>query len=416
MVTFLHRLPAQLRRLVASADRFQQRHRVLAFPVAVVRKMSNDQGGSLAALIAHYGFLSLFPLILVFSAVLGFLFTSDPALKAHAIRTVARSFPSLSGFVTAHATGSGLALGAGGFIALWAGLGVTRATERAMNTVWDIPMSERPNLWRSRLRGLAMLGVLGIAFLVSTGLAGLQQTGGALAAPVAVLSVLGPLALNFGLYLVAFQVLTNRHLTWRAIAPGAAAGAAGWTALQSLGALYVRHEVAHASQLYGTLASVIGLLAWLYLGSLLTLYAAEINVVIANRLWPRSLSRAATTDADRRALVMMARTHERVAGEVISVTFHDGEPPPRQAERAERELSTPSQLVHDDVGDVVTHLHAFDRYRRDLEHDEDESRRQRLQSLMRVEATETARDLAHLAAEEPTLADALADALAELLH
>lgn len=406
-MTYFRTLLAYLRRLVASMDQFQQLHRVLAFPVAVIRKMSDDQGGSLAALIAHYGFLSLFPLILVFSAVLGFVLGSEPGIRTHVIHTVDQSFPSLSGFVSSHTKGNGLALGAGAFVALWAGLGVTRATERAMNNIWDVPVTERPNLWWSRLRGLAMLAILGAAFLVSTGLASLQQAGGVLAMPTAVLSVLGPLTLNFGLYLLAFQVLTNRHLSWRTMVPGAAVGAVGWTALQSLGALYVRHELAHASQLYGTLASVIGVLAWIYLGAMLTLYAAEINVVLANRLWPRSLRGAARTDADRRALVRMAREHERVAGEVITVRFRDDDASATQTESAQRELSTAAHAVHHSVNDLVAHLRSFDNYRQDLDQSRAPEDTDLLRRRMHAEAEEMAQQLAHLAREESILADAL---------
>lgn len=405
-MTHLRRLLALLRRLVAAADKVQQRHRWLAFPVAVIRKMSNDQGGSLAALIAHYGFLSLFPLILVFSAILGFMFGSDPALRVHVIQTTERSFPALSGYITTHTKGNGLALGTGVFVALWAGLGVTRATERAMNNIWDIPLSERPNLWWSRLRGLAMLAILGVAFLLSTALASLQQAGGVLAVPTAVLSVVGPLALNLGLYLLAFQVLTNRHLRWRTIVPGAVVGAVGWTVLQSLGAFYVRHELAHASQLYGTLAWVIGLLAWIYLGAMLTLYAAEINVVLANRLWPRSLSGGAQTEADRRALVQMAQEHQRMAGEVITVNFN-GDTSSASADRVERSLSAAAQAVHQDVDDLVVHLRAFDRYRQDLDHSSDGEDRERLRRHLHSEAEHMAQNLAHMAREESILADAL---------
>lgn len=410
-MTYLRRTLALLRRLVAVVDELQQHHGWLGFPVAVVRKMSDDQGGSLAALIAHYGFLSLFPLILVFSAVLGFVLGSDPSLRTHVIQTVAHSFPSLSGFVSSHTKGNSLALGAGAFAALWAGLGVTRATERAMNNIWDIPLYERPNLWWSRLRGLAMLGILGVTFIVSTGLASLQQTRGVLAAPTAVLSVAGPLALNFGLYLLAFQVLTNRHLSWRTMAAGAAVGAVGWTALQSLGALYVRHELAHASQLYGTLASVIGLLAWIYLGAMLTLYAAEVNVVLANRLWPRSLAGGVKTDADRQVMVRMAREHERVAGEAITVSFGDGDMPTAQTESAERELSEAAQAVHHDVSDLVASLRSFDLYRQDLDRCQTAEDRERLHSRLRAQAEEMAGDLAHLAREESILADALSQLL-----
>src|SRR5688500_12704145 len=62
----------RLKRLVHAADDFQQRHRWLAFPVAVVKKFGEDQGGQRAALLAYYGFFSLFPLLLVAVTVLGF--------------------------------------------------------------------------------------------------------------------------------------------------------------------------------------------------------------------------------------------------------------------------------------------------------------------------------------------------------
>jgi hypothetical protein len=61
------------------------------------------------------------------------------------------------------------------------------------------------------------------------------------------------------------------------------------------------HQIAHASPLYGTFAVVLGLIAWLYLQAQLTLYAVEINVVRAYRLWPRSLAPPPYTEQDRRA-------------------------------------------------------------------------------------------------------------------
>lgn len=397
---------ALLRRLLARLDGFQQRHIWLSFPMGVVRKMTDDQGGSLAALVSHYGFLSVFPLILVFSAVLGFVLGSDPSLKMHVIKNTEESFPALSGYISNSIRGSNVALGIGTFVALWAGLGVTRATERAMNAIWDIPLSKRPNLWWSRLRGLLMLVILGVTFLVSTGLASLQQTGGVLSVPAAVLSTVGPLVLNLALYLLAFQVLTNRHLPWRSLVPGALVGAVGWTALQSLGALYTRHELAHASQLYGALAGVIGLLAWIYLGALLTLYAAEVNVVLAYRLWPRSLGRVPATEADRRALVRQAQEYERTAGEIITVSFKEaGDDTTETA--GEQRLSTLALAVHENVSRLVVHLRTFDKYHQQLDGCTDESERLRLNEHLRAEADEAAGSLAELAEEESVLVEAV---------
>ena len=179
-----------------------------------------------------------------------------------------------------------------------------------MNTVWYIPLAQRPNLWWSRLRGLAMLVALGVAFILSSSLAGLQGTH--VIAPVAanLVSVVGPLILNFVLYLGAFVILTNRRMSWRTVLPGALVGAIGWTLLQNIGAYYTRHEIAHASHLYGPLSLVVGLLAWIYLGAQLTLYAAQLNVVLAEHLWPRSL-RGTSTDADHRSLLLRSRVLQR---------------------------------------------------------------------------------------------------------
>lgn len=218
-------------------------------------------------------------------------------------------------------SGSNLVLGVGLVGALWAGLGVTMATERAMNSIWDIPMSERPNIWWSRLRGLLMLAILGLFFLASSALTAIRGGSGALGFTGDVLAVAGTFVLNLLLYGLAFFVLTNQHLTWRQVFPGAAVGALGWTVLLNLGALYVEHTIAHASRLYGSIGIVIGLIAWIYLGARLTVYAAEVNVVLAHRLWPRSLSGVADTDADRRVLLRQVEEAQRVAGERIRVTF-----------------------------------------------------------------------------------------------
>ena len=295
-----------LSRFLDVADHVQRRHRWIALPVSLVRKMSDDQGGNLAALIAYYGFLSLFPLLLSFASILGFVLVGDAGLRQRVLESVARSFPGFAGTIDATISGSGLVLGVGLVVALWAGLGVTRAVEGAMNSIWYIPLSQRPNLWWSRLRGVAMLVVLGVAFILSSVLAGLQGTH--VIAPVAanILSVAGPLALNFGLYLGAFFILTNRRLTLTSVLPGAIVGAILWTLLQDLGAYYTRHEIAHASHLYGPLSLVVGLLAWIYLGAQITLYAAQLNVILSEHLWPRSL-RGTSTDADQRSVSLRSR-------------------------------------------------------------------------------------------------------------
>ncbi|MHB1906409.1 MAG: YihY/virulence factor BrkB family protein [Acidimicrobiales bacterium] len=289
----------RLARLLDPLDRLQRRTPALAFVVAVVRKTSEDGGGDLAALVAYYGFLSALPLLLVFASIVGFVLQGDPGLRARVLASAARSFPTLSNVLDSSVRGSGVALGLGALWALWAGLGVTRALERAMNAVWDLPRARRPGVLRSSARGLAMLAALGLLTVVSTALAGLPLAHALSPLTSGVVAVVGALAVNAVLFLLAFELLTNRHLGLGVTWPGAVIGAVAWTALQAGGTLYVGHVVAHASHYYGPFAAVVGLLAWVYLGARLLVYSAQINVVRTEQLWPRSL-RGADRSADER--------------------------------------------------------------------------------------------------------------------
>jgi uncharacterized BrkB/YihY/UPF0761 family membrane protein len=104
--------------------------------------------------------------------------------------------------------------------------------------------------------------------------------------------------------------------------PGAALAAAGSLALQAAGSWYVERTVTGASQTYGAFALVIGLLSWFWLGAHLVLLAAEVNVVLHHRLWPRSLG-GALEDADRAALRRTAEAVQQDERQEIEVRFSD---------------------------------------------------------------------------------------------
>ena len=127
--------------------------------------------------------------------------------------------------------------------------------------------------------------------------------------------------LNLLLLLVMFQLLTGTRLRWRWLLPGAAVGALGWSVLQTVGVQLVNHQLERANLLYGVFAGVLVLLGWLYLSTQLVVYAAEVNVVLARRLWPRSLLQPPLTEPDRRVLTALARTEERRPEQRVEVTF-----------------------------------------------------------------------------------------------
>ena len=167
-----------------------------------------------------------------------------------------------------------------------------------------------------------MLAILGTLTIVSTAAAGFVGSSSHGAAAV-IAGVLVAFAVNVALFMTAFTLLTAADVSWREYLPGVIAAAILWQLLQHLGGFYVDHSLKHTQALYGIFALVLGLLAWLYLGAQLVIFAAEINVVRVRKLWPRSFFSDPLLDADRRALASSAKVEERMEPENVEVNFDD---------------------------------------------------------------------------------------------
>ena len=307
-------------------DRFQQRHPVLGFPFAVRQKFAEDQGGYLAASVTYYAFFSIFPLLLVLVTLLGYALQGDPGLQHRVLDSALADFPvigpqlrdnvhSLRGSVPALAVGIG--------VAVWAGTGVALAFENALDHIWGVPIRRRANPLLARVRALVWIAAIGGITLVGTVL-GSASAFATYGPAVRVAAVVVSLAINIVVFLAAFRVLTSHSPTWRDVLPGALVAAVAWEVLQAAGGYIVDRQLRHASSTYGVFAIVIGLLSWIYLAATVTLLSAEINVVRANRLWPRSfslLSEQPLTTGDEDALRQRADVEERRSDEEVSVTF-----------------------------------------------------------------------------------------------
>lgn len=313
-------------------DRFQQRIRPLAFAVSVMKKFSEDRAASLAALIAYYGFFSLFPLLLVFVTVLGFVLEGDPSAQQQILNSTLAQLPVIGEQLQVRSLeGSGLALAIGIVASLLAGIAITEETQNAFAAVWAVPVKRRPNYLQRRLRGLAMLvalGVLNIASAVGSQLASVIG-GGFVGAAVAIICAA---VVNVGLFFAAFRLLTPREIATADLVLGACIAAIAWTALEAIGGYLVSHVLTRQRGTYGVFALVIGLLSWLYLGAQVTLYASEINVVRARGLWPRSLFSSAAP-ADRKTLRSLAQMQQRVEGERIDVRFKEEKKGPPEGDQ-----------------------------------------------------------------------------------
>ncbi|MDA0158982.1 YihY/virulence factor BrkB family protein [Solirubrobacter ginsenosidimutans] len=312
-------------RALAAVDAWQRAHAAVAFPFAVLKKFGEDRASSLAALMAYYGFLSLFPLLLVFVSVLGFVLEDDPALQQDIVDSAVARIPGIGAQLSDQVeplTGSTPALVIGLVGALWAGLGVTLALGRAFNEIWDVPRFEQRKALLARAYGLAALAVLGVALVASTLLAGLALGGGIGPSLERLTAVALSLVLNVAVLLAVFGLLTQRPFRIPELLPGVTLAAVGGLILQSVGGVYVNRTVIGASDTYGTFALVIGLLSWFWLASHLLLFAAEVNVVLRRRLWPRSLT-GDFAPADREALRRSAEASRHDEREEISVRFED---------------------------------------------------------------------------------------------
>jgi inner membrane protein YhjD len=302
--------PSAPTRVVRWIDAQQQRRRWLAFCVAVAKKFGDDTGSDLAALVAYYLFFSIFPLLLVFTTVLGFVLGAHPDLQEKLLDSALESFPVVGDQIRANigtASGNGVALVVGLLITLWGGMGAIGSMQNAMNAVWDVPRRERPGFLPQRLRSLALLVAFVVFVVLSTVAGGLA--GAASSWPVfgRLGAVVPGLVVNVALYVFAFMILTSRPVGWRAVWPGALLAGACFTAVQILGSAYVNHVVAGAGPVYGSFAIVLGLLSLLYLLAQISLLCAEVNVVRELDLWPRSLTEPRTS-AEERALERAAGT------------------------------------------------------------------------------------------------------------
>ena len=316
-------------RTVRAVDAWQRRHPLGGLPVGVLKKFSDDSGSNLAALIAFYAFFSLFPLLLALVSVLGFVLESNPSLRDDVLDTALAGIPVIGDQLRDQVhplEGSGIALAIGLVGALWAGLAVTLALGRSFAEIWDVPRVDRPSGLRARARGLALLAILAVTLVGATMATGLAVGGdlgpGIQEAAAVVLSLM----VNVVVFLTIFALLTPRPSRIRELLPGVAVAALGWLVLQSLGGWYVDLTISHATGTYGTFALVIGLLSWFLLAAIVLLLAAETNVVLLWRLWPRSLA-GELEPADRLALQRLAEATRRDRSERIAVSFREDDEP-----------------------------------------------------------------------------------------
>lgn len=283
---------ADIKKSLRKIDEFQQKRKTLAFSIAVLKKYGDDEGGHLAALITYYGFLSLFPLLLVATTATEIFLRSHEHLRARVVEGISHYFPVISNDLqhsihSIHKTGLALIIGI--LLTLYGARGGADAIHSAFNRIWRIPKETQLGFPATILNSLLIIlvggGGLVLASVLSSYAAGLAHVFTFRLVPFAI-----SLLILVGVFYLVFSLgINSREPTRKDLLVSALAAAIGVQILQLLGGYLLTHELKNLSNLYGTFAVVLGLLFWIYLQVQVLLLAAFAGAVHSKRLWPRKL-------------------------------------------------------------------------------------------------------------------------------
>lgn len=293
-----------IQKLLIKPDNFQRRHPAFGFVIGVIKKYGDDQAGYKAALLTYYGYLSLFPLLLVATTVLQILANSHIGLNTDVLNAITGSSSVLGGQLSVHINSlhrSGLALGIGLLFLLYGARGVAAAFRSGVNEIWGITRSEQLGFPQSAINNTLIVIIGGIGLIATATVTGTVSALGHGILPRA-LSYLAGVALLYLLFRYLINAVLPKRVEAKHIHTGALSAAIGLVILQIIGGLLLAKVLKNLDALYSYFALSLGLLFWIYLQSQVIYYSVVIAVVKSQRLWPRSLSGLYLTDYDKQVI------------------------------------------------------------------------------------------------------------------
>jgi membrane protein len=273
-------------------DRIQRSHTAIAFPVAVIKRYSDERVGKQAALVTYYAFLSLFPLLMIFITVLGVLVSNNPSLEAKITQTVFQLFPALGSDLksqvhTLKASGLGLALQT--LVVLYGARGLASILQETFNNVWHVAKEHRPGVVDDHLRSVGMMVAVGLGMIVGVGLSYVLNRTIHLGFVGGVFINFVNFLVTFGLFLTVFRLGTSNTIHIKKLMAGALIATIGSIIIQRLGYAIMSHELPKLQGSYGSFALALGMLFWIYLQAQVILYALVITTVRVDHDWPKKL-------------------------------------------------------------------------------------------------------------------------------
>ena len=313
-------------RLSDKVDFLQRRVPPVAVGLAVTKKYGEDRGGQLAMILTYRGFFAAFPLLLAFVNVVGLLVQNNDELRDELINSTLGDVPIIGSEVLKADVGGSVTVVVGSvLVSLWAGLGLLETLQELLNTVWGVPIYDRPNWFVRRGRSVPAAFLLGGCLVLSGSRAWFDLP----SVIGSVVSVVMPVLAGALCYLGLHWLLCNRKVPFVAQLPGAGFVGLAWYVLLSAAEWYVNRFVVRSSDTYGVFVVVFGLMSWAYLLGTLYLYGNELSSVLYERRWPRSLTGRNLTDADQAAFARVSEREVRVRGTELTIDVpRDPAPPP----------------------------------------------------------------------------------------
>jgi membrane protein len=318
--------------VVRDVDRFQRRHPVVGFPLAVIYKYFEDQGPFLAAIISFYAFVAIFPLMLISTSILGFILQDDPGLRDRLLDTALNQFPIVGDQLQSREglRGSAPAIVIGALAATYGSLNLGQAAQNAAHITWAVPRNSRTNALLQRVRSLVLLSFAGLGILALALASSLLANPDAIGVDAGdlggVIRVVGFVVTSV-IFVGLFRLVSGGRASTRSVLPGAMTVSVLWQLLQLVGNSFVTNVIGAAEQqMNQTFALVLGLVAFLYLAGLMIVLGFEINVVLRRRLYPRALltpftDNVSPTEADLKAYTQYAKSQRHKGFQSIESTF-----------------------------------------------------------------------------------------------
>jgi membrane protein len=263
--------------------------RAYAFARDVVVRFLEDDCLSMAATIAYYALLSIFPLVLGASALATFLLERQD-VRAAIVEALRAYLPAEAVAAVLHNVDEAVrARGAVGIAAIaafvWSSSAVAGAARHSLNRVWGVAR-ERP-FWRRKLLEIATTlllgGILAASLSASLAVSFIERLTPApvsealrIIPAVDALRAVVPILLPFLVFLLAYRLLPNHALRWKWLWPGALVATLMFEGARHI-VFWGVESFARYHLVYGSLAGVIVFLLWIYVVAAIFLLGAEVS-------------------------------------------------------------------------------------------------------------------------------------------